>query len=249
MRPSVPDVHITDSGDAELEGYRPLSAQAVAALILGLAAPLALVEAAFLLIPGLGIVLSWLALRKIRQSAMIGRKIALTGMVLSLICLSAVPARDFAYQRMIDAESQEFCLLWFKFLTRGEPQKAFQLTVDPRSRQSLTDDTELWTFYRTDRKSREKLRKYVKGDLVRTLLALLPRAHVQYNNTIGRSSTIDSDDVYDVYAVTYEDQGERRSMLVNIRVERRRYGCQAGWCIVQISLAVPKESESALEKR
>ena len=44
MRPSVPDVHITDSQDAELAEYRPLAGQAVLGLICGLLAPLAVVD-------------------------------------------------------------------------------------------------------------------------------------------------------------------------------------------------------------
>ena len=44
MRPSVPDVHITDSRDAELAEYRALAGQAVLGLLLGLSAPLAMID-------------------------------------------------------------------------------------------------------------------------------------------------------------------------------------------------------------
>ena len=87
MRPSVPDVHITDPQDAELAAYRAVAGQAVVGLIFGLLAPLALVDPLLWAVPALGVLLSGWALRRIRRSepALAGRKMALAGLVLSLL--------------------------------------------------------------------------------------------------------------------------------------------------------------------
>ena len=68
MRPSVPDVHITDAEDAELAAYRALAGQAVLGLIFGLLAPLALVDPLLWGIPALGVLLSGWAIRRIKKS-------------------------------------------------------------------------------------------------------------------------------------------------------------------------------------
>ena len=62
MRPSVPDVHITDPQDADLAAYRALAPQAVVGLIFGLLAPLAMVDPLLWAIPLLGTILSALGL-------------------------------------------------------------------------------------------------------------------------------------------------------------------------------------------
>ena len=69
MRPSVPDVHITDPQDAELAAYRALVRQAVLGLILGLLAPLAMVDPMLWAIPAAGTIFSWWALRRIKNDA------------------------------------------------------------------------------------------------------------------------------------------------------------------------------------
>ncbi len=79
MRPSVPDVHITDPEDAELAAYRALAGQAVLGLIFGLLSPLVLVDPLlWSLFPALGVILSGWALRRIKKSdSLTGRKMAL----------------------------------------------------------------------------------------------------------------------------------------------------------------------------
>jgi hypothetical protein len=47
MRPSVPDIHITDSQDAEFAAYRALPSQAVVGLLLGLLSPVAWLDPFF----------------------------------------------------------------------------------------------------------------------------------------------------------------------------------------------------------
>src|SRR5664280_2461772 len=157
MRPSVPDVHITDSQDVELASYWPLAGQAVLGLILGLLAPLAMIDPMLWAIPMLGAFFSWWALRRIKSSfqAMIGRKIALWGLALSLLFLTAAPADWLSYRWMVCKEARQFAALWFKCITQDEPQKAHQLTVAPQTRQPL--DNHLWAFYRNNPRQRQEL--------------------------------------------------------------------------------------------
>ena len=83
MRPSVPDVHITDQEDAELAAYRALAGQSVLGLIFGLFLRWPGRSAALVHSRG-GNLLSVWALRRIKKSdSLTGRKMALAGLMLS----------------------------------------------------------------------------------------------------------------------------------------------------------------------
>lgn len=234
MRPGVPDVHITDPQDAELAVYRALSGQAVLGLIFGLLAPLAMIDPMLWAIPIVGAIFSWRALRRIKNNspALVGRKMALIGLTLSLLFLAAAPADLVVYRRMVCDEARQFSALWFKYLTQDEPHKAHQLTVSPESRQPL--DGHLWDFYRTESRLRRALRGYVEVPLIRTMLALGPRAQVRFYQTTGQTRENNSDKVDQLYAVTYEEGGERKSFFVLVRMERLKLSRGgAGWRITE----------------
>jgi len=234
MRPSVPDVHITDRQDAEFAAYRALTVQAVAGLIFGLLAPLALLAPVFWAMPALGVFFSGWALRRIKRdpTALTGRKLAWAGLSLSLLFAAAAPADWLVYRRIVRDEARQFSALWFRYLTHDEPQKAHQLTVPPQSRQPLDDH--LWAFYRNAPRSRQALEGYVKSPLVRTLLALGPRAVVRFYETAGQSHDDNNDLVELFYAVTYEEEGETKSFFVAVQALRMKLADDsAGWRIVQ----------------
>lgn len=242
MRPGVPDVHITDSQDAEMAEYRPLAAQAVLALIFGLLAPLAMIDVMLWGVPVLGVLFGWWALRRIRKNApaMTGRKIALAGLALSLLFLVAAPSDWLAYRSIIRDEARQFSALWFKYLNQEEPQKAHQLTLIPQSRQTL--DERLWAYYRNNPKARQDLETYVKSPLVRTLLALGPKAQVRFYQNAGQVHDNDNDQVEQLYAITYEEDNERKSFFVLVRMARRKLSNgNAGWRILQTEGGVKPE--------
>ncbi|MDZ7617194.1 MAG: hypothetical protein U1E05_09330, partial [Patescibacteria group bacterium] len=129
--------HLTDHADATVDDYRAVSGWAVTALVLGLLAPLALVEIWLSLIPVLGISLAMIALVRIAvlAPAMTGRTAALAGLFLSVLSLSAAGANHVVYWRAMDHEARRFAEAWFGFLAREEVYQAYQLTLAPRQRQ------------------------------------------------------------------------------------------------------------------
>ena len=73
--------------DPEMADYRPVSGIGIAALLIGLAAPLALVHPMLWCVPAIGAGVAIVALVRIRRSEipLIGRKAAILGLVLSLL--------------------------------------------------------------------------------------------------------------------------------------------------------------------
>lgn len=242
MRPSVPDIHITDSQDTELAEYRPLAGQAVLSLIFGLLAPLAMIDVMLWAIPALGVILGWWALRRIRKNApgMTGRNIAFGGLALSLLFFVAAPSDWLAHRSIVCDEAQQFSALWFKYLNQEEPHKAHQLTVMPQSRQKIDDG--LWAYYRNNPKLREELEGYTKMPVVRTLLALGPKAQVRFYQTVGHIRDNENDRVDQLYAVTYEEDNERKSFFVRVGAVRKKLPSGgAGWRILDAEGGVRPE--------
>jgi hypothetical protein len=235
MRPSVPDVHITDSQDAELAAYRSVAVQAVVGFVFALLAPLALLWPVCLIAAVIGLFFSYWALRRIRRdpTALTGRKLAWTGLAFSLLFVVAVPTDWLVYRRIVRNEARQFSTLWFRYLTHNEPQKAHQLTVSPQMRQPLGEN--LWAYYRSNARARKGLEGYVQSPLVRTLLALGPRAMVRFYETAGQTQVRGCDDLVEsVFAVTYEDEGEKKSFFVSVQALRTTLpDGSADWQVLQ----------------
>jgi hypothetical protein len=244
MRPSVPDVHITDPDDAELAAYRALAGQAVVGLIFGLLSPLALVDPMLWGFPAVGIVVSVWALRRIKKDdSLTGRKMTLAGLTLSLLFAVAAPTDWLEYRRIVRNEARQFSSLWFQFLIHDEPQKAHQLTMAPQVRHFL--DNRLWAFYRTDPRLRQQIENYVKNPLVRTLLAMGPKAEVRFYDTANQAHDPEEDTVEQLYAVTYEEDGEKKSFFVAVEMARQKLVTgEAGWHIIQTNGPVRPEGST-----
>jgi hypothetical protein len=235
MRPSVPDVHITDSQDALLAEYRSLAGQAVVGLIFGLLAPLAIVDPMLWAVPALGVFFSWWALRRIRKAEpeIVGRKMALFGLMFSLLFLAAAPGNWLVYRRLLSDEARQFSALWLQYIAQDEPQKAFQLTIAPENRLPLDD--KLGVYYRDNSAAREQLEKYVELSPVKTLLALGPRAQMRFDQTAVQGKDSQNDFVSQWYDVSYEEDGEKKSLSVLVKMLRSKLPSgQSGWRIIQV---------------
>ena len=241
MRPSVPDVHITDASDADFAVYRPFVWQAAASVLIGIASPAAFLHYGFLFVPALGAFFGVWALRRIGKDAtgLSGRKTAWLGTSISLIFLVAAPTDTAAYHRVLAGEARQFSKLWLQFLTQGEPQKAYQLTLPPQDRQPF--DARLWDYYRNNLQQRQHLETYTEQPAVRALLALGAKVQVRFYQTANVAQEINGDFVEQWYAVTYEEEGEKRSFFVRVSVERVRLASGgADWRILQAAVEKPE---------
>jgi hypothetical protein len=215
--------------DADVAEYRSLSGAAVAGLILGLLSPAALVDPAAWFIPLVGISVSVYALLRIRRNAssLTGRKAALWGLYLALCFAAAAPADWFYYRYRIRREARQYAAEWFELLAEGRPEKAYQLTLDSKNRQPLDD--RLWEYYRNNPVVRTTLDKYVapakegeKPRPVRTLLALGKSARTRYIDVFDQQSDEGVEIVALRYAVTYEDEGAKKTFFLIVQLLRRK---------------------------
>lgn len=211
---------LTELREAEIAEYHPLSKLAVAGLIFGLAAPAAIVDPTLWALPPLGAALNGLALWHVARNApvLLGRRAALAGLMLSILFGTAAPTHWFGYRWMLRREARQFAEAWFELVRRGEPHKAYQLTIMPTYRQPL--DENLWSLYRESPHWRGELESYVSTDLIRGLLTLGQQARVRYYDTEAFRREQGQPIVYLWYAVTYDDAGEKKTFFVNLKLQR-----------------------------
>jgi hypothetical protein len=218
---------LTEPADSALSEYHAVSAWAVMGLIFGLLSPLAFVDPLIWAIPIIGALICCRALWQIRlhAPAMSGRKIALVGLWLSLFSLAAAPT-DWSYYRwLVRDEARQTTLFWFDLLAGNRPEAAFQFTLAPIQRKSLNEN--LWDFYNKSDDMRKALENYVAPAgpdepprLVRTLLALGRSADVRYVSTLWQDIDGDVDILQQIYAVTFNESGEKKTLFVAVRLAR-----------------------------
>ena len=222
MRPSVPDVHITDSQDAEFATYRAFATQSVVGLIFGLLSPLSFLAHAFWFVPFVGVFFGGWALRRIKNNpeALTGRKLAWAGLSLSLLFAVAAPTDWLVYSHVVRNEARQVSLSWLQYLTHDEPLKSHQLTLSPDGRRP--PDENLSDYYRNNPRSRKAIEGYIQSPRVRTMLALGPRAVVRFYDTVEQVHDENEDLVKMIFAVTYEDEGEKKSFFVYVQAYRKK---------------------------
>jgi hypothetical protein len=205
--------------EAPIAQYRALSGLAVAALVLGLLSPVAIVDPLLWTVPFLGVVVGGLALLRIalRAPALTGRTAALIGLLLSVLFSAAGPAERVAYRWALRREARQFALQWFDFLAENRPQNAHQLILDPRYRQPL--DEHLDAYYVQNPTLRADLETYVAQPPVSTLLALGRKAEVRYCATVEQRWD-SGGNVAQLFSVTGDDAGEPKTFFVLLSMDR-----------------------------
>jgi hypothetical protein len=213
-------------GDDNLSGYRAISSKSVLGLLLGFAAPLALLSPLFWVVPLAGIAACALALREIHAEGrhVTGRNSALAGLALSLVFGVASISMFVSHRWWTQREAQAIAQLWFDLLLDGQPHKAYQFTEIPAARQPLDDA--LWEHYRTTTGARESLQRFVAEPLVRALLALDGTAQVRFWNTESQQR-LKGPLIYPAselirleYAITFGQEPQKTTFFARVALHR-----------------------------
>ena len=209
-----------DSQDAEVTQYQMISGLAVTGLLLAFLAPVAVFHPTLWIVPAVGIVVSLIALKRIAAAApaMIGRKAAVFALVLSVLSAAVACSQWAAYRALIDGEARRYAEHWFAYLRNGEPHKAYQMAEYPENRLAL--DENLWEYYAEGTDGRRDLESYLRREEVESLLALGDQALVRYYDTETIYRDHGNDLVVQVYAVTSEREGEKRSYFLRMTMRR-----------------------------
>jgi hypothetical protein len=221
-----------DAPDEEVARYRALSSLAVAGLLAGLLAPLAMLSSVLWLVPLVAVVLSALALRRIatRGPDLVGRPLALAGLLLGTLFLVAAPVDDFVYRYFFRQQARQFAAIWTEAVRHGEVYKAHHLMVDPAHRQPL--ESKLEDFYKIE-KWRQAMERFRNEPAMRTLFALRADANIRFYETAAEGA----DFVQLIYAVTYPDEQQQpKSFFITLTMQRTvdTSNGRAAWTLIRV---------------
>ncbi len=216
QQPSLPH----DANPAPGSAYRSVCPAALVAFVLGLLSPLALAGPVLWFLPAAGVLAAASALRSIGQpGAMLsGSGLARFGL-LSCLCFGVAGPVDMGYFRwLVVRESERFAGSFFQDLAAGQPQNAVQLRHIESRRRSPGDN--LWAVLRGDAKARRELTNFVDEPLIKTLLLLGERAHARRYETLAIEESGARVSLAQIYAITFDDAGQRTTFFVNLALER-----------------------------
>lgn len=213
-------IGINDIDATELEDYRPLSLPAVVGLGLGLLSFLAVFHPVLWILPLVAALTCIFALVQLSQSdRMIGRAAAAWGLFFALALGVAAPLRTGVYYFTEQHEARKFGEEWFQAVLNGNMYKAHQMATMPQERKPLDD--QLPALYEKSADLRNAMDAYQKTPVIATLRALGTKAVVRYYETeVCQTDGHRSDNVDDVYAVTYDDNGQRKTFFVKLSLWR-----------------------------
>jgi hypothetical protein len=200
--------------------YRSIDPAALLGLALGLVSAAAMAETVLWLIPPAGILVSVIALRRIRQDpTRIGRAVALLGLGLSVFFGTAPLAQMLTTHELLSRQARPVADQWFEYLRQRHPEKALWLQSTPDARPALDEDG--WFFYRHDKDGKARLTKFVAIPLVRALLELGPDAQVRFYKATESRNEWSHGQVDCWYTVTFTDtEGRKKTFLVGLLMER-----------------------------
>jgi hypothetical protein len=227
-----------DAPPDDVTRYRGLSGLAVAALLAGLASPLALAAPLGWVVPGAGLLLGSLALLRIARAepAPLGRKAALAGMALAALFAAAGVSRWYVGDRLLAREAARFAAHWFDALRQGNAADAWRLTFDPKHRWPAGMDPR--QFDPNDPHRGEQLEKYRLQPAVRALLALGPKAQVRLYETADQGDQDHHPWVQLTYAVTC-DEPPGTSFFLTLTMDRFIIDGRADWRLLAVQGDLP----------
>ena len=229
-----------DAADDEVAGYRGISSLAIAGLVAGLLAPLAMLSPALLIAPLVAVVLCGLALWQIatRRPDLAGRPLALAGLLLGTAFLVAAPVDDLVYRYVLRRQARQFAAGWIDAVRHGAKFKAHHLMIDPKHRLPLENDR-LANYYQQSEKCRQSLQQFSDEPTMRTLFALGPAAEIRYYETDAQYGQDSFDVVRLIYAVTCPDEQkppQPKTFFIGLLMQRSvdTNTGRAGWTLVHV---------------
>jgi hypothetical protein len=164
-------------------GYHSVSALAVVALVIGLLSPLAFVHPLLWALPLAGCALAAAAMVRIDRSAgaLIGRKAAIAGLVLSLFCGLGALTQAATRYLWLAHRAQRMAERFMEDLREGKTYAAHQLWARPQFR--FPPGSDLKPLYADHPPATSDYEEFLKREVIGDLIALGEQAEVRHQKT------------------------------------------------------------------
>jgi hypothetical protein len=213
-----------DYREAELHEYQAVSAGALFGLFLAVVSAAAFAHPVLWFLPVVAALANLLALARIASQAprLLGRPVALFGLVLSLILGAAAPSYYAASGFRTRHEAQFVARQWLDDVRHHRLEAAAELMLEPFNRLPAGEDPV--TNYRDEPRAMRALRELSERPLVVAIEAIGAESQVHYLDTIFHHITPFKERVSSLWALTYKDDGKLKSILVRASLERDKKG-------------------------
>ena len=200
------------------EGYRAISKASVVALVLGLLSLLAPIFPAFWIFPVLGLLVALVALFQMNRAEtnLVGRGLAVTGLLMALLFGSMGLARHYALRAIINSQAEDFGTLWFGLLLEGSTLTAHQLVMDPKQR--VSPNVILSEQYENDVQLRDTLTKFTSEELIQDVLANKDQVTFTLVDNLGHARDRQTISIRQMYHVTFQEDGATRIVPLELNI-------------------------------
>lgn len=219
-QPGRHESRMSEVRDLAVAEYRPVCGLAIVALVLGVLSFLSMVTPVGWVAALLGAVLGVVSLRRIAASEplMIGRSLAVAGVLLSVFFGCVGLAQWVTMDRLLTRQAVAFGLDWFEALRHDQPLIAHQLSVAPRMRPAPGSD--LLPLYKNGVHFQEQIKEFVRNPVVRAVLALGEKAEVRPSGVRAYGARQETMEIQPVYAVTYSVDGRKKTFFAALTIRR-----------------------------
>lgn len=237
--------------EGEVAASRPVSGLAILCAIVGVLSLLAFFDFALVVFPVGTVILAVLAWRHIHKfdPPALGQGAIKFAVVLA--CFGGVggPVHLLTLRGFLVSESRTTADQFLALLQQGKPHLAFQLTRDPHARLPIEEekwlslsggpaarDQYVWDAIAKDSLSREDFEGFVNRIPVRIVLHLGGNCQIRYYSTPVAQQRYGKYQVHHLYAVTYQHEGRKRTVVLAVQVERQRLRekRQADWVVTDV---------------
>lgn len=214
---SSESVRFSGPEEEQLVRYRAVSKSAVAALLLGLASVLMLINPLMILVPVIGVVCAIVALRTIRANPgeWIGKTPAIIGLVLALFFMGWGLGWSMTRPARIASHAQALADDWLKLVARRQLYAAHQLRQPAEERVPITgrfDD-----FYRGQPDLLRSFNEFSGDPLVEAIYEAGPDEVPEFVEIAERNSSGLDDSITFRYRLPAKGEADGRTFLLTIR--------------------------------
>jgi hypothetical protein len=224
--------------ESELNEYRAVSAGAVFGFVMSLISSVAFIHPVLWCVPVVAATINLIALVRIKSQAprLIGRTMALMGLSLALVFGAAAPSRYVASNFRTRYESSYAVRAWLDDVRQHRLEAAVEWMIPPERRLRPGDDPVV--FYRDEPKALDAVRELAERSLVRALEKVGMNSQVRYLETSMHHSNPFKERVASIWAVTYKEQDQLKSILIRASLERSAKGPRGAdfWWITKVDL-------------
>jgi len=230
----------TNHDEVELPQYRAISPWAVATLIAGLAAPLALVGPLLWWVPLLALPLAALAGRQLRRGdpPYVGKTAAVCGLCLAVLFLGWAVSQRLSREITSTAEAHRFVNGWLELIRAGKLPESHQIFSPPSRR--VPAGTDLADYYKASTEPAKELATFEQNPAVVALAN--PAVAVELDSGEISQHLVDAN--ADYFTLRYEIvrgtiPGSNGSIWITVTRERSPTSATVEWQVNSITVTEP----------